>query len=79
MAVTAYQEKRIRALRQRGVGYRTIAAELGISREAVRNFCTAHDLSGVDVAAASAPTHAAGNGGLPTRRQSGSARRPSVI
>lgn len=32
MAVTAYQEKRIRALRQRGVGYRTIAAELGISR-----------------------------------------------
>ena len=47
MAVTAYQEKRIRALRQRGVGYRTIAAELGISRDAVRNFCTAHDLSGV--------------------------------
>lgn len=33
MAVTAYQEKRIRALRQRGVGYRTIAAELGISRD----------------------------------------------
>jgi hypothetical protein len=47
MAVTVYQEKRIRALRQRGVGYRTIAAELGISRDTVRNFCTAHDLSGV--------------------------------
>ena len=47
MAVTAYQERRIRALRQRGVGYRTIAAELGISRDAVRNFCTAHDLNGV--------------------------------
>ena len=47
MAVTAYQEKRIRALRQRGVGYRTIAAELGISRDTVRNFCTSHDLNGV--------------------------------
>ena len=47
MAVTAYQEKRIRALRHRGIGYRTIAAELGISRDAVRNFCTSHDLSGV--------------------------------
>ncbi len=47
MAVTAYQERRIRELRRRGVGYRTIAAELGISRDAVRNFCTSHDLSGV--------------------------------
>ena len=47
MAVTAYQERRIRALRQRGVGYRTIAAELEISRDAVRNYCTAHDLNGV--------------------------------
>ena len=47
MAVTAQQEKRIRALRQRGLGYRTIATELGISRDSVRNFCTSHDLSGV--------------------------------
>ena len=30
MAVTAYQERRIRELRYRGVGYRTIATELGI-------------------------------------------------
>lgn len=47
MAVTAYQERRIRELRQRGAGYRTIAAELGISRDTVRNFCTSHALSGV--------------------------------
>ena len=49
MAVTAYQERRIRELRQRGVGYRTIAAELGISRDTVRNFCTylAHALCNV--------------------------------
>ena len=47
MAVTAYQERRIRELRQRGAGYRTIAAELGISRDTVRNFCTSHALSGI--------------------------------
>lgn len=50
MAVTAYQERRIRELRQRGIGYRTIAAELGIGRDTVRNFCTSHDLNGVAAA-----------------------------
>ena len=50
MAVTAYQERRIRELRLRGVGYRSIAAELGISRDTVRNFCTSRDLSGVAAA-----------------------------
>ena len=50
MSVTAYQERRIRELRLRGIGYRTIAAELGISRDTVRNFCTSHDLSGVAAA-----------------------------
>lgn len=47
MAVTAYQERRIRELRYRGVGYRTIATELGISRDTVRNYCVSHDLSGL--------------------------------
>lgn len=47
MAVTAYQERRIRELRRRGIGYRTIAAELGITRDTVRNFCTAHELNGI--------------------------------
>ena len=47
MAVTAYQERRIRALRYRGVGYRSIAAELGISRDTVRNYCTSHELDGI--------------------------------
>lgn len=47
MAVTAYQERRIRELRYRGVGYRSIAAELGISRDTVRNYCVSHELRGL--------------------------------
>lgn len=50
MAVTAYQERRIRELRYRGVGYRTIATELGISRDTVRNYCVSHELSGLATA-----------------------------
>ena len=47
MAVTAYQERRIRELRYRGVGYRSIAAELVISRDTVRNYCVSHELRGL--------------------------------
>lgn len=47
MAVTAYQERRIQELRRKGIGYRTIAAQLGISRDNVRNYCVSHQLSGV--------------------------------
>lgn len=47
MAVTAYQERRICELRRRGVGYRSIAAELAISRDAVRNYCVSHQLNGL--------------------------------
>ena len=57
MAVTAYQERRIRELRQRGIGYRTIAAELGISRDTVRNFCTSHALSGIAADQSFAPAN----------------------
>lgn len=41
------QGKQIRLLQERNLGYRAIAAQLGLSRDAVRNFCTAHHLSGV--------------------------------
>ena len=47
MALTYKQEKQIRLLRERNLGYRAIAAQLGLSRDTVRNFCTAHHLSGV--------------------------------
>ena len=47
MALTYKQGKQICLLRERNMGYRTIAAQLGISRDAVRNFCMAHHLTGV--------------------------------
>lgn len=47
MALTYKQGKQIRLLRERNLGYRAIAAQLGLSRDTVRNFCTAHHLSGV--------------------------------
>ena len=39
MALTYKQEKQIRLLRERNLGYRAIAAQLGLSRDTVRNFC----------------------------------------
>ncbi len=75
MAVTAYQERRIRELRQRGVGYRTIAAELGISRDTVRNFCTSHALSGVAADQSFAPNVCPCCGGEIVQQHRGRPRR----
>lgn len=47
MALTYKQEKQIRLLRECNLGYRVIAAQLSLSRDTVRNFCTAHHLSRV--------------------------------
>ena len=41
-----FQKKRICELRADGYGYKLIAAELGISRDVVRNFCRKHSLTG---------------------------------
>ena len=40
------QKKRICELRADGCGYKLIAAELGVSRDVVRNFCRKHSLTG---------------------------------
>ena len=47
MPLTYKQGKQIRLLRERNLGYRAIAAQMGLSRDTVRNFCIAHHLSGV--------------------------------
>ena len=40
------QAMQIEFLRKQGIGYRQIAVELGLSRDAVRYFCKTHDLTG---------------------------------
>ena len=76
MTLTPYLQRRIRELRHRGVGYRSIAAELGISRDTVRNFCVSNDLQGI----ASTQAAVAGNvcpccGGEITQTRRGRPRR----
>ena len=44
--VTALQEEQIRLLRSQGVGYRQIANQLNLSRDAVRYYCKANNLNG---------------------------------
>jgi len=44
--MTDFQRKQIRELRMRGVGYRAIASVIGVSRDAVRNYCKANRLDG---------------------------------
>ena len=44
--VTALQEEQIRLLRAQGVGYRQIANQLNLSRDAVRYYCKANNLNG---------------------------------
>ena len=58
MSVTYKQGKQIQALRGRNLGYRAIAAQLGISRDTVRNYCVAHQLSGVRAGTDSKPPKA---------------------
>ena len=58
MSVTFRQGKQIQALRGRNLGYRAIAAQMGISRDTVRNYCVAHQLSGVRAGIDSKPPKA---------------------
>ena len=44
--VTALQEEQIRLLRAQGVGYRQIANQLNLSRDAVRYYCKVNNLNG---------------------------------
>ena len=40
------QQRKIEELRRKGMGYKTIATELNISRDAVRNYCKANSMDG---------------------------------
>ena len=44
--MTDFQEKQIRELRVRGIGYRAIASTVGLSRDIVRNYCKKHGMDG---------------------------------
>lgn len=44
--MTASQARQIAELRLNGRGYRTIASEVGLSRDTVRNYCKSHTLDG---------------------------------
>lgn len=45
--MTDAQKENIRYLRGEGLGYRAIAARLGISENTVKSFCRRNDLTGV--------------------------------
>ena len=47
MAINEQTKIEIRALRLQGYGYRKIAAEIGISRDLVRNYCKTNGLDGL--------------------------------
>ena len=44
--MTQDQADRIRELRISGEGYRSIASQVGLSRDIVRNYCKTHGLDG---------------------------------
>ena len=44
--MTEQQAKQIREMREQGIGYRSIALTVGLSRDIVRNFCKSRGLSG---------------------------------
>uniref|UniRef100_UPI00405673B4 RNA polymerase subunit sigma-70 n=1 Tax=Agathobacter sp. TaxID=2021311 RepID=UPI00405673B4 len=44
--MTEQQAKQIRKMREQGIGYRSIALTVGLSRDIVRNFCKSRGLSG---------------------------------
>lgn len=48
--MTPQQEEQIRLLRSQGVGYRNIGNLVHLSRDAVRNYCKSHKLSGYQTA-----------------------------
>ena len=44
--VTVLQEEQIRQLRAQGMGYQSIANQLNMTRDSVRNYCKSHNLNG---------------------------------
>ena len=44
--MTDIQSKQIREFRMKGVGYKSIASVMGLSRDSVRNYCKSHGLDG---------------------------------
>ena len=44
--MTEQQSRQIREMREQGIGYRSIALTVGLSRDIVRNFCKSRGLSG---------------------------------
>ena len=44
--MTEYEKRSITNMRLQGKGYRSIASELGLSRDAVRNFCKSRKIDG---------------------------------
>lgn len=44
--MTEQQAKQIREMREQGIGYRSIALTVGLSRDIVRNFCKSRGISG---------------------------------
>lgn len=45
--LTENQKQQIRFMRFKGIGYRAIASDLGLSRDAVRSFCIKNNLKGL--------------------------------
>ena len=45
--MTDYQQRQVRDFRRKGVGYRAIAAVVGVSRDEVRNYCKSRGLDGL--------------------------------
>lgn len=45
--MTSYQQRQVREFRRKGVGYRAIAAVVGVSRDEVRNYCKSRGLDGL--------------------------------
>lgn len=50
--MTEMQKKQILNMRKNGKGYKMIASELGLSRDAVRGFCKTRNLGGIGSVAA---------------------------
>lgn len=44
--MTDAQAVQIKELRMKGMGYRTIAETVGLTRDTVRNYCKANDMAG---------------------------------
>lgn len=50
--MTGLQATQIFNLREQGMGYRSIASAVGLSRDSVRNYCKTHGMGGYGTAAA---------------------------